>query len=101
MTHEPGCTCGSYACQLRLKGVQVSHKGMVRHNDRVPKASSRELGNQWEKGRAPPEDRPGGFKMPRLNATGDTIPIKQWSEGKFDKAQKNLETQRHNNTVRD
>ena len=74
---------------------------MVRHNDKVPRASSRELGNQWEKGRAPPEDRPGGFKMPRLNATGDPIPIKQWTEGKFDKAKKDLERNRTLNTTRD
>ena len=38
--------------------------------------------------------------MPRLTAEGDTIPIKKWSEGSFDKAQKNLEKQRANNTVR-
>jgi len=80
--------------------VQVSHKGMVRHNQKSTSASKREHGNNWEKGRAPPEDRPGGFKMPRLTAEGDTIPIKKWSEGSFDKAQKNLEKQRANNTVR-
>ena len=59
------------------------------------------MNNQWEKGSAPPEDRPGGFKMPRLTAEGDRIPIKQWTEGKFDKAVKNLERTRHANTVRD
>lgn len=38
--------------------------------------------------------------MPRLNATGDTIPIKQWTEGKFDKAKNNLERNRALNTER-
>lgn len=100
MTHEPGCTCDAYACRLRAKGVQVSHSGMVRHNNKVSKAGSREMNNQWEKGSAPPEDRPGGFKMPRLTAEGDRIPIKSWTEGKFDKATKTLERNRALNTER-
>lgn len=98
MIHDPDCTCDSYGCQLRRKGVQVNHAGMVRHNGKAP--AKKELGNQWEKGRAPPEERPGGFKMPRLNATGDTIPIKQWTEGKFDKAKNDLERNRALNTKR-
>jgi hypothetical protein len=96
--HAHGCDCGSYGCELRNKGVQVNPAGMVRHNRKA--GAKKELGNNWEKGRAPPEDRPGGFKMPRLNATGDTIPIKQWTEGKFDKAQKDLERSRALNTER-
>ena len=99
--HEPGCTCGAYACELRNKSVQVNRVGMARQNTKAPAAGSKPYNNQWEKGKAPPEDRPGGFKMPRLNATGDPIPIKQWTEGKFDKAKKNLERQRSLNTTRD
>lgn len=70
---------------------------MVKHNGKNPKAHTN---NQWEKGKAPAEDRPGGFKMPRFDAHGDTIPIKQWSEGKFDKANADLERRRAANTVR-
>ena len=99
MIHEQDCDCGSYACELRSKGVQISHKGMVRHNRKTP--ARKPLNNNWEKGSAPPEDRPGGFKMPRLTAEGDRIPIKQWTEGTFDKAVKNLERTRALNTSRD
>lgn len=94
--HPEGCDCGSYACDLRNKGVQVSHKNMVRHNGVPPRPHTN---NQWEKGKAS-ETRPDGSRMPYIDRNGDPIPIKRFSEG-FHKDKKALAEARAKNTRRD
>ena len=94
--HPEGCDCGAYACELRSKGVQVSHKNMVRHNGKPP-APHRY--NNWEKGKAG-EDRPGGTRMPYIDKHGSAIPIKKYTEG-FHKDKKALAEFRAKNTRRD
>ena len=88
--HPEGCDCGSYACELRNKGIQVSAAGMVRHNRKPP---SPHRYNQWEKGKAG-EHRADGTWMPYLDKHGSQIPIKTFSEGKFDKAKERLDQRR-------
>lgn len=68
----------SYGARLRAKGVQVSHAGMVRHNKKPPGNNARF--NGYERGIAT-EDRPGGFKMPYINGTGDHVGLKQMAQG--------------------
>ena len=93
--HDPGCECDTYGCRLRRKGVQVSHAGMVRHNDKAPSAHRY---NQWEKGIAG-ESRPNGTRMPYLDKNGSVIPIKAFSEGKYAKGQEALKKLREQNNT--
>ena len=76
--HPPGCECSKYGCRLRRKGVQVSHKGMERHN-RKPPGSNAEY-NGWERGIAT-EKRPNGTVMPYINGTGDYVGVKAMAQG--------------------
>lgn len=68
----------SYGARLRRKGVQVSHKGMERHNRKPPASNARY--NGWERGIAT-EDRPNGQKMPYINGTGDYVGVKAMAQG--------------------
>lgn len=95
-THPVG-TPGTYGEKLRSKGVQVSTKGMVRRNDKPP-APHRY--NNWEKGIAG-EDRPGGTRMPYLDANGGVIPIKEFTEGKHNAGLKALDQARRVNAQKD
>ena len=83
MIHPPECECDNYGCRLRKKGVQVSPSGMVKHNGKPPAAHRY---NQWEKGVAG-EHRADGSFMPKLDKNGSVIPIKKYTEGKFNKAE--------------
>lgn len=87
--HPDGCGCPKYGCQLRSKGVQVSHKGMARHNQKPPGDNARY--NNWEKGIAR-ESRPGGTSMPLLDGRGDPVPVKKFAENrsKFEESRKKM-----------
>jgi len=75
--HEPGCTCGKYACELRAKGITVSPKATpTQHNRKKP---AEHTNNSWERGVAG-ENRGHGTFMPYLNEKGKPLPIKQGSE---------------------
>ena len=97
--HAPDCDCGAFACQLRSKGVQVSNKGMVRHNGGNVGASRNDRYNGWERGTVG-EDRPNGTRMPYLDKHGSSIGVKKHSEGGFDSAHKALKKARAENTSR-
>lgn len=75
--HPAGCDCGSYACELRNKGVQISPAATPSSRNNVPGDNARY--NSYEKGVAT-EKRPGGAEMPILNSDGQTIPIKTFNE---------------------
>lgn len=76
--HEPPCDCGSYGCDLRAKGVQVSPAATP--NRRNVKPSTTAADPAWERG-IPGEHRPGGSFMPYLDVgTGKHLGVKQFSE---------------------
>lgn len=76
--HPAGCDCGSYACELRNKGVSIAHAATP-NKVRKGKPGSNAEYNGWEKGLAG-EKRPGGTFMPHLDGKGNTIGVKQFSE---------------------
>jgi hypothetical protein len=77
MVHEHGCECGSYGCQLRLKGITVSSSATPSRGKRGKPAEH--TNNSWEKGIAG-ENRGHGTFMPYLNDKGKPMSIKQGSE---------------------
>ena len=76
--HPEGCDCGSYACELRNKGVSIAHAATPNRTRKGKPGSNAEY-NGWEKGKAG-ERRSNGTFMPYLDGKGNTIPVKQFAE---------------------
>lgn len=73
----PGCD-EHYACRLRQNESMImpsATPSRFRHGKIRPMKQP-----SWEKGMAPAEDRPGGFKMPILNEKGGRMRIKEYTE---------------------
>ena len=77
MIHPPDCTCPTYGCQLRQKGVSVSPKATPNRRNSIPPRRVNVPGQPIVY-----QDRPGGFKMPIITATGDPLRRKQYLENK-------------------
>lgn len=90
MCSIPGCQ-EHYGCRLSSKGIQVS-----------PTATPSRVRNPVPVPHEPPsfnkqimyEDRPGGTKIPLLNASGDVIRRKQYGENRH--RYEAIRRQRHN-----
>lgn len=73
--HPEDCTCDTYGCQLRRKGVQVSPQATPNRQHHVYRPPQRP---SWEAGTVG-EARPGGTRMPYLHGDGTPITTKQFA----------------------
>lgn len=73
--HDPDCTCDTYGCVLRRKGVQVSPAAMPNRQHHVHRPIVKP---SWEAGTTG-EQRPGGGRMPYLKGDGTPITVKQFA----------------------
>jgi hypothetical protein len=94
--HPAGCDCGSYACHLRNKGIQISPAATPNSSNKATTSPAEPRYNSWEKGKAG-ENRPGGTRMPYLDSKGSPIGVKHMADGKFAKAQERLKHDRSRN----
>lgn len=69
------CSCGSYAC----KGISISPRATPTRRNSIP---GRVTDGCSYNAQIIYEDRPGGFKMPILQADGTPLRIKKYHENK-------------------
>lgn len=79
MIHPADCDCGSYACELRAKGVQTNAGAATSHRRGRP-GSNAEY-NGWERGFAG-ETRADGSFMPYTHGDGTPIRNKEFAENR-------------------
>lgn len=79
MLHPDDCTCDTYGCSLRRKGVQLSPKATPNRRNSIPPRRPNVPGQPIVY-----QDRPGGFRMPIMTATGDFLRRKQYLERKHE-----------------
>lgn len=79
MLHPDDCTCDTYGCQLRRKGVQLSPQATPNRRNNI-------LGRRPNVPGQPIvyQDRPDGSKMPIITSTGDFLRRKQYLERKHE-----------------
>lgn len=82
MIHPPGCTCSTYGCELRRKGIQVPPSAQPTRTPRRPfRPGPKHM--SWEAGRAGEHRRDGSF-MPYIHSSGTDIGVKEWGENRKD-----------------
>ena len=77
MNHPADCPCDTYGCSLRRKGLHVSPKATPSRANNIPPKRMDVPGQPLVY-----QDRPGGYKMPIMTATGDQLRRKQYLENK-------------------
>lgn len=76
-THPSDCTCDTYGCQLRRKGISLSASASPTARARRPFRQKVDASiNAGLNG----EHRPGGTFMPTLDASGRKIHVKEGRE---------------------
>ena len=76
-THAPDCTCDTYGCQLRRKGISLSSTASPTARARRP---FRPKVDASANGGLSGEVRPGGTFMPTLDGSGRKIRTKEGRE---------------------
>ncbi len=91
--HPDDCTCNTYGCELRRKGVQLSPAATPNRQHHVHRPIQRP---SWESGTVG-EQRPGGGRMPYLDGNGDPITTKQFANkrGHFEEKLREVRTTKH------
>ena len=79
MTHPPDCSCDTYGCALRRKGVVISPSATPNRRNKIPPKRKHVPGQPIVY-----QDRPGGFKMPILREDGSHLRRKQYLERKHE-----------------
>lgn len=77
MIHPSDCSCETYGCQLRRKGIYFDSRATP--TSRVRRPWRPKVANSWEAGVAG-EHRPDGSFMPYLNDRGTKIRVKEMGE---------------------
>ncbi len=76
----PGCA-DCFACRLRAKSVAVAPSATPTRTANRRQPFRRPVAPSWEKGTVS-EARPGGTRMPYLDAKGAPIATKAWGENR-------------------